>query len=103
MKVCQPLSGEERSSLNRYVAVFALLLLDDFLYPRRPLVHQVPAADAAVKPWVYLSRIVGYRLRSLGLEQVHHCLAESLFVCTFSSDALTSLIRLSVRLGRPAM
>lgn len=65
VKLCQPISGEERSWLNRYKAVFTLLLLDDFLHPRRPLVHQVPAADAAVKPWVDLSRIIGYRLGGL--------------------------------------
>lgn len=38
-------------------AVLTLLLMDDLLYSRRPLVHQVPAPDATVKPRVDLTDV----------------------------------------------
>lgn len=40
-------------------AMFAFLPLDDLLYPRCPLVHQVPAPYAAVKPRVDLIEASG--------------------------------------------
>lgn len=95
-KVCQPLSAEERSSLDRDKAMFTPLLLDDFLDPGRPLVHQVPAADAAIKSWVDLNKDRG--LDHVPVALLNHCLCVYFF-----ERVLTSLIRLSVRLGRPAM
>lgn len=52
--MCQSCPSEESSSFHRHKAMFTLLLLDDLLYPGRPLVHQVPAPDAAVKSRVDL-------------------------------------------------
>lgn len=54
VEVCQARPGEERAPLHMHKAVFTLLLLDDLLYPGRPLVHQVPAPDAAVQTRVDL-------------------------------------------------
>lgn len=55
VELSQSCPGEEGPPLHIHEAVFTRLLLDDLFDPRRSLVHQVPAADAAVEPRVDLT------------------------------------------------
>lgn len=66
VEVCQSCPGEERSAFYMHKTVFTCLLLNDLLHPRRPLIHQVPAPDAAIQSRVDLINrqcsCVGFRV-----------------------------------------
>lgn len=50
-------TAEERALLHIHVTVLALLLVNHLLHSRPALIHQIPAADAAVQPRVDLIHI----------------------------------------------
>jgi len=54
VEVCQACPSEERASFHIHKAMFALLILDDLLYPRCSLIHEVPSPNAAIKSRVDL-------------------------------------------------